>query len=246
LALTTDNAPNEIKEEVVGILPPFVTVKDHQLDITEGDCVVSFLMELPAAKPKKAEVQKEEGGYDSDEATIATADEDVAPEDDEEEISPVIVTLDASLIQKKQDELVVSVAVAYLITCDLPPKREQDDAKQKGSFCAASSSTLARGVAQNEALCIPEDRAWDTDDRGCCGEDCPTRPRPVDIECTEDAADSCEMRNREDGVFVCRTLFHPVDGEIRERSLCIPSDRAWVTDTCGCCEDESGCPATPE
>ena len=43
LALTTDNASEEAKDEVTGVLPPFVTVKDHQLDITKGDCAVSFL-----------------------------------------------------------------------------------------------------------------------------------------------------------------------------------------------------------
>jgi hypothetical protein len=118
LALTTDNAPEDMKEEVVGILPPFVSIKDHQLDITKGDCVVSFLVELPAAKPKKAEVpkktevQKEEGGEAPDEATPATADDAAEADDDEEEIPPVIVTLDASL-QKKQDGSVDSVAVAY-------------------------------------------------------------------------------------------------------------------------------------
>jgi hypothetical protein len=39
-------------------------------------------------------------------------------------------------------------------------------------------------------------------------------------------------------------LFHPIDGQIEERSLCIPSDRAWVTDMCGCCDSE--CPTAPE
>jgi hypothetical protein len=39
-------------------------------------------------------------------------------------------------------------------------------------------------------------------------------------------------------------MFHPIDGQIEERSFCIPSDRAWVTDTCGCCD--SGCPTAPE
>ena len=92
-------------------------------------------------------------------------------------------------------------------------------------------------------MCVPSDRAWSTDECGCCGDDCPERPAPVDIECEEEK-DSCELRNGEDGVFVCRELFHPIDGEIAERSLCIPADRAWMTDTCGCCE--SGCPERPE
>ncbi|KAG7356692.1 hypothetical protein IV203_001378 [Nitzschia inconspicua] len=40
--------------------------------------------------------------------------------------------------------------------------------------------------------------------------------------------------------FVCRTTFHPITGEPFERVRCIPTDRAWETDVCGCCGGE--CP----
>ena len=41
LALTTENAPEKDKSETQGVLPPFMTVKEHQLDIAAGTCVVS-------------------------------------------------------------------------------------------------------------------------------------------------------------------------------------------------------------
>jgi hypothetical protein len=39
------------------------------------------------------------------------------------------------------------------------------------------------------------------------------------------------------GTFVCRTTFHPITGERFSRVRCIPTDRAWETDVCGCCGD---------
>jgi hypothetical protein len=48
LALTSDNAPNETKDAVQAVLPPFVTVQNHDLNIEKGNCVVSFLVDLPA------------------------------------------------------------------------------------------------------------------------------------------------------------------------------------------------------
>jgi hypothetical protein len=45
-------------------------------------------------------------------------------------------------------------------------------------------------------------------------------------------------RNDEvNGTFVCRTTFHPITGEPFSRVRCIPTDRAWETDICGCCGD---------
>jgi hypothetical protein len=143
----------------------------------------------------------------------------------------------------RPDLVTITCEVDDLITCDLRPKRGKDDTTQ-GLFVCRELFNPRTGVSEQEALCIPDDRAWETDECGCCGGDCPTQPAPVDIECT-DAADTCELRNGDDGVFVCRSLFHPVDGEIREHSMCIPSDRAWVTDACDCCE-ASGRPTTPE
>lgn len=42
LALTTDNAPADSKEEIMSVLPNFVSLKDHELNIEKGICVVSF------------------------------------------------------------------------------------------------------------------------------------------------------------------------------------------------------------
>ncbi|KAL3943973.1 MAG: hypothetical protein SGBAC_001967 [Bacillariaceae sp.] len=42
LALTTDNASPEAQEEIMSVLPNFVSVKDHELNIEKGVCVVSF------------------------------------------------------------------------------------------------------------------------------------------------------------------------------------------------------------
>jgi len=134
-----------------------------------------------------------------------------------------------------------------LITCDLPKRgrknRNETDSGDTGVFVCREMYNKITGLSEEEAVCIPPDRAWETDTCGCCGEDCPERPRPVEIEC-EETEHSCELRNGEEGVFVCRSVFHPIDGQLEERSMCIPSNKAWVTDTCGCCE--SGCPITPE
>jgi hypothetical protein len=99
LVLTTDNASDDAKEAVAGVLPPFVTVKDHELDITKGTCTVSFLLDLPEAKKKK-----KEAGSDLD-ATEKTEAESVAKD-------PVVLALNASL-SKKPDGSIDTVAVTY-------------------------------------------------------------------------------------------------------------------------------------
>jgi len=48
LALTSDNAPGDSKDAVQTVLPPFVKVQDHDLNIEKGDCTVPFLVTLPA------------------------------------------------------------------------------------------------------------------------------------------------------------------------------------------------------
>lgn len=50
LALTTDNATEQETKEVAGILPPFIRVKAHELDIAEGICKVWFVLDLPPAE----------------------------------------------------------------------------------------------------------------------------------------------------------------------------------------------------
>jgi len=102
---------------------------------------------------------------------------------------------------------------------------------------------MVTGVAESQPLCISPDRAFETDGCGCCGIDCPEQPLLADINCSE-PADECQTKGVDDGVFVCRSLFHPLDGSVVEASLCIPTEKTWATDQCGCCG--SGCPGTPE
>jgi hypothetical protein len=137
------------------------------------------------------------------------------------------------------------------IPCDLRPVQEEDGGgngtSTQGFFaCREFYDPRGLGESRQEAVCISESRAWETDECGCCGEDCPERPRAVDVDCSIDATGndhSCDMQSGEAGVFVCRTIFHPFDGQLRERGFCIPANRGWVTDVCGCCEE--GCPTTP-
>ena len=134
------------------------------------------------------------------------------------------------------------------ISCELPRKgRGEQDALVDGTeglFVCREVFNPITGVSDQQALCIPSGKAWATDECGCCGIECPDKPMSVELECDEGTEPvSCEMRNGAEGVFVCRSLFHPISGQIEERSLCIPSDKAWITDACGCCG--AGCPATP-
>ena len=125
---------------------------------------------------------------------------------------------------------------ANLIPCDLHPARAQDGtgdeqpttatATTEGFFvCREFYDPRGLGESRQEAVCISEDRAWETDECGCCGTDCPERPRAVEIDCSVETTgedNSCELTNGEAGVFVCRTVFHPFDGQARERGFCIP------------------------
>jgi len=60
LALTSDDAPAETKDAVQVVLPPFVQVPNHILKLESGECVVSFLVDLPGkegeAEPAPIEV----------------------------------------------------------------------------------------------------------------------------------------------------------------------------------------------
>jgi hypothetical protein len=68
LALTTDNAPQEATDEIISVLPNFVSVKDHELNIEKGICVVSFYvrpkqdMPNPIIVSVDASLQKNEKG----------------------------------------------------------------------------------------------------------------------------------------------------------------------------------------
>jgi outer membrane biosynthesis protein TonB len=113
LALTTDNAPEGTKDEIKLVLPPFVTVKEHKLDIEHGNCAVMFQVELPVKKQKPAEEKpKEEEEKPAQGENEDDAKEAEAKKEDEDIPTFMVVTLDASL-HKKPDGSVDPIAVAY-------------------------------------------------------------------------------------------------------------------------------------
>jgi hypothetical protein len=142
LALTTDNAPADTKDEVKLVLPPFVTVKEHKLDIERGNCAVMFHVELPVkkekpaqekpaqekpAQEKPAQEKPEEDEEEEKPAQEKTKEEEEKPaqgeskddaketeakKEDEEIPTSMVVTLDASL-NKTPDGSVDPISVAY-------------------------------------------------------------------------------------------------------------------------------------
>eukprot|EP00980_Cylindrotheca_fusiformis_P029497 scaffold23491_cov154-Cylindrotheca_fusiformis.AAC.2 len=148
-------------------------------------------------------------------------------------------------------------AADSIVNCTLPSRRghrhgrgrghddDDEEEEEQGVFVCRSMTNMLTGAEERQPLCIPTDHAWETDDCGCCGLDCPIRPEPVQIECSAEI-DQCERRHGQDGVFVCRNLYHPFDGSIVQKTLCIDSELAWATDDCGCCPGDDGCPVNPE
>uniref|UniRef100_A0A7S2R227 Uncharacterized protein n=1 Tax=Eucampia antarctica TaxID=49252 RepID=A0A7S2R227_9STRA len=102
LALTSSDEID--RKQDAGILPPFVTVKDHQLSIEKGICCVTFSISVEGA-PKKKEVKtdKETEHQENEENAAGETDGDepvvvAAPEDT---ITAIVeITLDASLQMK--------------------------------------------------------------------------------------------------------------------------------------------------
>jgi hypothetical protein len=77
LALTTDNATSQETQDVAGILPPFISIKDHELDISAGICKVSF--------------------------TIDVSNPRAQTEDSSE---PIVITLDTSMERNEQGAII--------------------------------------------------------------------------------------------------------------------------------------------
>lgn len=48
LSLTTNEESSDAKEDIQTVLPTFVTYKGHELSIENGNCVISFLVDLPS------------------------------------------------------------------------------------------------------------------------------------------------------------------------------------------------------
>lgn len=146
-----------------------------------------------------------------------------------------------------------------LTTCTLPKRRrnpdssqiqdevtiQQEDSAEQGVFVCRSRANPLTADADTHPVCISTDAAWESDQCGCCGQVCPERPARADDDWCSDAQEEqveCSRRNGRAGVFVCRSLFHPLEGNLVDTTLCIPEDKAFATDGCGCCED--GCPVT--
>ena len=123
------------------------------------------------------------------------------------------------------------------------------DADREGFFVSRTYYNPITGESDQEVLCIDEDRAWATDVCGCGADECPEEPETTELDCTKGGTvepETCARRNGQEGSFVCRSLFHPLDGSIVERTLCLETgEEAWVTDTCGCCLT-TGCPDAPD
>ena len=98
-------------------------------------------------------------------------------------------------------------------------------------------------------MCIPSDRAWESDDCGCCdgAEACPEQPDFVDLTCDDDVEDEDATalsragggaRFDGDVEVVCRELTNPfTGGEPVRTTIHIPVNRGLDGDTCGCCDN---------
>eukprot|EP00339_Tiarina_fusa_P014142 CAMPEP_0117005828 /NCGR_PEP_ID=MMETSP0472-20121206/6283_1 /TAXON_ID=693140 ORGANISM="Tiarina fusus, Strain LIS" /NCGR_SAMPLE_ID=MMETSP0472 /ASSEMBLY_ACC=CAM_ASM_000603 /LENGTH=418 /DNA_ID=CAMNT_0004707137 /DNA_START=87 /DNA_END=1343 /DNA_ORIENTATION=- len=122
------------------------------------------------------------------------------------------------------------------IECDLP----FDDGS--GIFVCREHFSAFTGLSDTAAVCIPPSHSWATDECGCCGGECPDPPVAASAICDDVEDIACELNSGDTGTFVCRSLFHPIDGQVRYRSLCVVD--TFVSDSCGCCDWE--CPETPE
>lgn len=132
LALTTDNATEDAKEEVAGVVPPFVSVQKHELDIAKGVCKVSFLLDLPEA-PKSTTPKSSSGEDAAADGTEKTEEVEATPAAKD----PVIVALDVSL-PKKADGSVDPVAITY-------PFLKPVAILASGSNCFPNGSTISDG-----------------------------------------------------------------------------------------------------
>jgi hypothetical protein len=117
---------------------------------------------------------------------------------------------------------------------------ECDRRNTTGFFACRSISNPLTGVAEEKSVCLSEGKAWESDTCGCCGDDCPATR--IDLACDQEEEEppTCTFKNGAIGNYVCRSLFHPVNGELASRTFCADTENAWVFDTCGCCDDDCG------
>lgn len=129
-------------------------------------------------------------------------------------------------------------------TCEAEGPVECDRRNTTGFFACRSISRPATGEVEDFSVCLSEGNAWESDTCGCCDDDCPATR--IDLACDQEEEEppTCNLKNGAVGNFVCRSLFHPFDGELRNRTFCADTGNAWVFDTCGCCDDD--CLVEPE
>jgi hypothetical protein len=97
-----------LNKKDIGVLPPFLSVKEHTLDIEGGSCTISFTIQVDAtvnvdvdAGADAADVKKvEENDTDSAATTPTTPTTTSTIETQPTPTSEVVITLDASLQQK--------------------------------------------------------------------------------------------------------------------------------------------------
>lgn len=130
-------------------------------------------------------------------------------------------------------------------TCETEGPVECDRKNTTGFFVCRSISNPATGAMKDHSVCLAEGDAWESDTCGCCDDDCPATR--IDLACDQEEEEppTCNLTSGAIGNFVCRSLFHPFDGELRNRPFCADTENAWIFDTCGCCDDD-GCPIEPE
>ena len=153
LALTTENAPEQDKKDTQGVLPSFMMVQDHTLDIASGTCMVSFRVEIegprrqrtPKSSPVSSPTNKNNNNNESSEGddtettttTTTTSATESSSSNDDNKKAVVTITLDASLV-KRSDGTLDTAAPAYPF---LPPNAFITD----GASEFPDGSTLQNG-----------------------------------------------------------------------------------------------------
>jgi len=142
LAMVTDNASTDAKNEMTAVLPSFCVVKDHSLDIEQGNCTITCLLNLPptsAAGTSSNNSNSKTATTDESEKGTKTSDESKSGQEDQEnnntesennddggktnkekpsssessiDVALISIMLDVSL-KKKSDGSVDPAAVSY-------------------------------------------------------------------------------------------------------------------------------------
>ena len=110
LSLTTDNSDTDVRS----LLPPFITVKDHCLDLSTGTCTVAVQVDIISSK---SAIQSEDGGQTEPETAF------------------VMVEFDASMSKNLDGSLSLN-SVSYPFVAPIPRLKSGKDAFPKGSSIA--------------------------------------------------------------------------------------------------------------